>query len=70
MKYSIYIAIKKGKINKFGKIEYKTVSESVYTDDIVPYNHGKKIRFKPIRVPHKSKIYMRLQAIRTRHLAL
>lgn len=69
MKYSAHIVTKRGKINKFGKIEYKTVIEYVYTNDVTPYDDCKKIRFKPIRVPRGSKIYMKLQAIRTRHFA-
>ena len=66
MKYSVHIVTKMGEINKFGKLEYKTVSEVVYVDDIKPNNDNKKIRFKPTRVPRKlSEICIKLRTIRT-----
>lgn len=53
MKYYMSIVIKKAKINQFGKLEYETVSETTYTDDIKPNDSEKRIRFKPTRVPHR-----------------
>lgn len=37
---------KRVKINRFGKLSYRKVVEFIRTNDIEPFNKGKRIKFK------------------------
>lgn len=51
MKYYTRTITKRETINKYGKLGYVSYDEYVKTNDITPFNKGKKIRFTEIKRP-------------------